>query len=155
MLLGVQGHRNTLNGQDTSGAIRYPHGIAEAANGHFQLQPSIFPRSSPVDARQQARIAENESRFRAMNERITRALDDFDPDLETFSILCECALTECEDMVELTTDDYRRVRSNPRWFAILPDHIIVATETAVEQHPGFWIVEKQGLGGEIAADLAP
>lgn len=103
------------------------------------------------------RIAYNESRFREHNERVkdvvdklaTASLDD-----GRFAIMCECALSECDAMIDVSIPEYERVRSNGRWFVVRPDHMIPDMEVAVDRHDGHWVVEKLGRGGEVAEQLA-
>lgn len=57
-------------------------------------------------------------------------------------------------MIPRTFDEYRHVRSHTRWYVILPDHIIPSTEQPVERHDSYWIIEKLGVGGEVADELA-
>lgn len=59
-----------------------------------------------MDERHLRRIAHNESRFRELNQRIRRGYDDIDPATEHYSVLCECAITECEDMIDISRPDY-------------------------------------------------
>lgn len=106
-----------------------------------------------MDPRQQRRVA-NESKFRAANEVITRKLDEFHGNGEHYEIMCECALTECQDMFELPRGEYGHVRSDPRWFAVLPDHVLQASERTVEDHGRYWIVEKLDEGAKVAEQQA-
>ena len=106
---------------------------------------------------QQLRVAANEDRFRAINEHTTAAIDEFRspkrPD--AYSVVCECAWTECVGMVELTPAEYAHVRSNGRWFAVLHGHVTDASiEVVVEELETHWIVEKRGAAGDFAAARA-
>lgn len=103
-----------------------------------------------MDDKQQRRIAHNEARFRAANESVTDAVEQFSGDVATYSVMCECAITECDDMIEIEPDAYRHVRSSARWFVIRPDHIIEGAEQLVEDHTSWWIVEKIGAGARVA-----
>ncbi len=58
-------------------------------------------------------------------------------------MICECDKTGCEAMISLSVDDYRRVRSNPRRFAIFPGHNDPEIEDIVETHDGHQVVEKR------------
>src|SRR5688572_28742682 len=108
-----------------------------------------------MDEAQQRRIAANEARFRAANERVTEATRAFDEGAAEYALMCECALTECQDMLEISRPDYEQVRSNPRWFAVLPAHVMPpAIERVLEAHSHYWIVEKIAAVAEVAEELA-
>jgi hypothetical protein len=109
-----------------------------------------------VDEEQARRIGINESRFRDLNDRLAENVEQFREDLgsENFAVLCECAVTECTEMIPLTFEAYEHVRSNPRWFVVRPDHIIVSAERMVEHHEAYWLIEKFGTGGDVAEALA-
>ncbi|MCW2961805.1 MAG: hypothetical protein JWM25_629 [Thermoleophilia bacterium] len=94
-----------------------------------------------MDDLQRARIVASKARFRAMNERIRSQVDGFDGAVDTYSLMCECALVNCQDMLELSRGDYDRVRSVISWFVVLPDHMIPPAEKVVEQNERFWIIE--------------
>lgn len=105
-----------------------------------------------MDERQQRRIASNESRFRAINEEVRRRVDAFHGYVDLYSMMCECAVSECQDMIELTCDEYDHVRSNPRWFLVMPDHLLPAAEEPVVRRDTYWIVEKRGEAGRVAEE---
>lgn len=121
-----------------------------------------------MDERQQRRIARNEARFRKTNELLTAAIDDFNDqavsgdrapfdagsDGDDYRVMCECAVSECTEMIPVTRDEYRRARSDSKWFIVMPDHFLPAAERSVEMNDRFWIVEKFGAGGELAEELA-
>lgn len=107
-----------------------------------------------MDERQQRRVAANEARFRALNERQTAAAAEFHgaDDQRELEIVCECAISECDDMVPIDAEEYRRVRGHATWFIIRPDHLIPQVEQLVEQETAYWIVEKIGAGAELAKE---
>jgi hypothetical protein len=88
----------------------------------------------------EARQARNEVLFREINQRIARGSDSQVG--SRLLVICECDKTGCEAMISLSVDDYRRVRSNPRRFAIFPGHNDPEIEDIVETHDGYQIVEK-------------
>ncbi len=47
-------------------------------------------------------------------------------------------------------ETYRRAREHPRRFLVLPGHVDETLEAVVERHPGYLIVEKKGVAGEVA-----
>ena len=109
-----------------------------------------------MDELQQRRIARNEARFRELNDAIARGVERFraGSGAGSFEAVCECAIADCLEMVEIEFPAYHHVRSNPRWFVIRPDHLVAAVEAPVEQRDGYWIIEKLGLGAAVAEDLA-
>jgi hypothetical protein len=86
------------------------------------------------------RLVENETAFRAANERLVDALDGTNVGVVPF--LCECADDTCLERVELDMDAYREVRSNPRHFFKLPGHPDAPGERTVERRPGYEVTEK-------------
>lgn len=113
-----------------------------------------------MDREHQERIAANESLFRRHNEAILHALEQFrgESTQETdpkHSFMCECAVRECADMMEMTLAEYQHVRSNPAWFAVKPEHFFQAAERPVQQGERFWIVDKLDRGREVAEQTAP
>jgi hypothetical protein len=102
------------------------------------------------------RIALNDSTFREANERIAAAAADGNLGAVPLPFLCECAEPLCHEIVRATLEDYRHVRSSPRWFMTVPGHEEGAPEVAtlVENRGDYAIVEKQGHTGEVAEELA-
>ena len=60
----------------------------------------------------------------------------------TSEFVCECGTPECISTIELTVVEYERVRSNPTWFVITPDHDVAQTERLVSRDDGYAVVEK-------------
>ena len=56
--------------------------------------------------------------------------------------MCECASTDCVDHVELTTEEYEEVRSEPTHFAVLSGHEKPGIETVAWRTDRFVVVEK-------------
>ena len=86
----------------------------------------------------QRRIAENESRFREINERLEADLKRLPDDGAPVQYVCECGRADCAQLVSLVRDDYERVRADPRTFVVVPGHeladfedVAVMTETHV------------------------
>ena len=108
-----------------------------------------------MDVEQQRRIAENEARFREVNERMRAAVDEFREDhWGELTLMCECAISECNDMIEIGREAYEHVRSDPKWFMVLPDHLIPTTEKLAEKHDAYWIAEKVDEGARVAESTA-
>jgi hypothetical protein len=98
----------------------------------------------------EARISNNERLFREVNERISRIQGDFGQ-AQAFDIVCECGAQGCLEPITLTHEEYRRLRANPRTFAIVPGHETGDLEDIVERHEGYYVVEKkEGIPAAIA-----
>ncbi len=101
----------------------------------------------PEDQELIGRVAENESAFRAANEKLRGVFED--ADAEEFPFLCECGDFKCTKVVPVPLQLYTRLREQATWFLVSPGHKQLATETVVERGAGYEIVEKSGLAGEI------
>jgi hypothetical protein len=93
------------------------------------------------------RLARNESLFREVNERIQYLAEvneriDYFAKGATTEYVCECSNSECISTIELTVVEYERVRSNPTWFVIKPDHDLARLERVVSRDDGYAVVEK-------------
>ncbi len=97
------------------------------------------------------RLARNEVRFRQINERLEDDLSVLGLEgLQEF--VCECGDPDCSELVHLTFEEYEHVRSNPRWFAVVPGHIFPEVEIVLERQERFELLEKIGATAEIAVD---
>jgi hypothetical protein len=99
------------------------------------------------------RLADNEARFRAINDRIEAGHELSLPD-ERAVFLCECARLGCNATIEMALREYSAVRANPRRFFVLPGHELSELEDVVEVHPDFLVVEKFGSAGREAQATA-
>jgi hypothetical protein len=89
-----------------------------------------------------ARLAKNETIFRAGNEIIDNAAGGR---VEKAPYLCECGEKSCLARVELTPAEYEAVRAHPARFLVVPGHEdLTAGEVVVEQYDRYTLVEKQG-----------
>jgi hypothetical protein len=92
------------------------------------------------DSREE-RLAKNEALFREGNERMAgweeRRVAET---LERY--LCECSDEDCREKVHLHKDEYEHIRSNSRWFVIVPGHEVPDVETVLERNEGWSIIEK-------------
>ena len=100
------------------------------------------------------RIAENETLFRAANERMAdwEERDRAEADELYF---CECCDPECNEKVRLRGPDYERVRSDSCHFFVLPGHETPDVETVIESHDGWVLVEKDPDVREIVEATDP
>jgi hypothetical protein len=100
-----------------------------------------------------ARLAENETIFRAGNERIDAIHGNESGEAP---YLCECGNAGCFEPVPLTHAEYELVRSHPARFLVAPGHEdLSAGEIVVEESGRYTIVEKQGAEGEIVTRTNP
>ena len=100
------------------------------------------------------RVAKNEILFRQVNERILHIEGDrwrVDP----VDFMCECGDITCTRVVQLSLEEYKRVRSDPTHFGVIPGHEIPDVELVVETHPNYLVVEKAGEMRERAEAADP
>ena len=100
------------------------------------------------------RIARNDAIFREANEQIRDFAETLD--IQTpLAFICECADPECREIVQLTLEQYRELRSDPRHFVNVEGHQVAAGDwgEVVAQTDGHVTVEKLGRAGEIVEQL--
>jgi len=107
-----------------------------------------------ADARRR-RIAENEARFREINDRLRDGLRTLPVDGSPVEFICECGHAACAEHVALTLDEYERVRQDPLLFALLPGHQIEDTEDVVGETDRFLVVRKRPPTQPIAEATDP
>jgi hypothetical protein len=86
------------------------------------------------------RKARTESAFREVNEHIAENAQRFDSGSTEF--ICECDNSSCSERIEITLDDYERVRSDGTRFLLAPGHGDGSIEKVVEHRGHFVVVEK-------------
>jgi hypothetical protein len=99
------------------------------------------------------RLAQNESFFRQVNERIREIAGRHDYVEQEF--LCECADPACTERISLTVVEYEKIRSRPARFVLVPGHAAPEFERVVEEEERHVVIDKVGLAGNIAAELDP
>jgi hypothetical protein len=101
------------------------------------------------------RIAQNESSARGINEQIEQAHGSIPPDW-SIRIVCECGYEKCVDFIEVAMDEYQRIRSDPRQFGVVKEHVIQDVEEIVLDADRFTIVAKrEGIAAEVAIRANP
>ena len=95
-----------------------------------------------------AQDSRNQSLFREVNERIGQLANGSDGGGHD-SYICECGNRGCTGSMELSRAEYEAVRRHPNRFAVLPNHENHVTETVVERHGRYSVVEV--LAGEPSA----
>ena len=99
-------------------------------------------------------MAENESLFREVNERVSTLSDRLGPDVP-YEYFCECANPDCTFRIALATTEYEGVRADPKQFVVLPMHYTPEVETLVAENDTYWVVRKTGEAGEFVQQLDP
>ena len=105
-----------------------------------------------ADSREE-RYAKNEAFFREVNERINRLSAGEPAPITVFT--CECANVDCTEHFLVPPEEYEEVRSDPRRFFVTPGHLDLEVEEVVSERRDYWIVEKKGSAGGIAAERDP
>jgi hypothetical protein len=105
----------------------------------------------------ETRAAKNQAMFREVNERVKELNDPTEghPGLVLFDWVCECAHETCVERIALTLREYESVRGVPTHFGVAAsnEHFLPDVERIVSTYPRYWVVEKEGLAGVIAANL--
>jgi hypothetical protein len=90
------------------------------------------------------RIGKNEILYRAVNEEV-RELDARlgAASLPTQSFVCECGEATCTERIELTNEEYEKVRADPRTFALVNGHEKLDVEYVVRRTDRYCVVRKR------------
>jgi hypothetical protein len=106
-----------------------------------------------MDAREH-RLAQNESLFREVNERVEAVAHQLGPDVP-YEFMCECANADCTFRINLPIATYERVRADSRQFVVLPHHYTPEVEELVLEEEAYWVVRKAGEAGDYVEHLDP
>jgi len=107
-----------------------------------------------VDAREK-RLAQNETLFREVNERIEDlALTQTDED-DAYEFLCECSNAHCDLRLSLPLSTYEKARSDGAVFIVAAGHDLPEIEDVVLRGSGFQLVRKHGQAAELATATNP
>jgi hypothetical protein len=107
-----------------------------------------------VDARAR-RIADNESRFREINERLRTDLRVLPDDEEPVEFVCECGKVDCAQPVSLTLTEYEAIRASSLDFAVVPGHHLGDVEDVVDVNERYARVRKHPESAERVRDTDP
>lgn len=69
------------------------------------------------------KLGRNEIVFRNANERLRDLGESFSIVAERADFVCECSDERCAEGIQLTLEEYERVRSDPRWFVVVREHM--------------------------------
>lgn len=103
----------------------------------------------------QEKAARTQSVFREVNERVGELNGAFGSTHGQW--LCECADEGCSERIEMSTEEYARVRSAGTHFAVVPDdgHVLADLERVLERHEQYWVLAKIERGAVLAQRLDP
>ena len=107
-----------------------------------------------TDEHRERRLAENEALAREVNERVGEVAASWYAAQEPLEFICECSLEDCDARVHLRMDEYAKVRSSPMYFALVEAHVFPEIERRVGAVGDAVIVEKIGVGREVAEETA-
>lgn len=108
-----------------------------------------------MDAREK-RLAQNESVFRAVNERIEESASSGEGvDRHVYEFLCECSNADCNLLLPLTVSEYEAVRQNPTHFIVAPGHELPEIETVVLRRGPYQVVTKRGEAAKMVTERDP
>jgi hypothetical protein len=101
--------------------------------------------------------ARTQSLFRDVNERVREINAAFAEHVPLGDWVCECAHNACSERIALNIQEYEGVRADPRRFFVVPseEHVLPEIEEVVARHERFWVVEKEGPAGDLAAKVDP
>ena len=100
-------------------------------------------------------MAENEVRFRDLNERLRDGSDTWGRGDGVIELVCECADEDCTRAITLTAREYEAVRSDEAQFIVVPGHERSEMEDVVADREGWLLVRKRGEAAAIAAHADP
>ena len=107
-----------------------------------------------MDARAH-RIADNESRFREINERLRTDLRAIPDDATPVEFVCECGRIDCTQPVRLTPTEYEAIRASPLDFAVVPGHELPEVEDVVDVGDRFARVRKHAESAPVVRTSDP
>jgi hypothetical protein len=113
---------------------------------------SVFGRD------RERRAANNQSLFRAGNERLKKFNEDwFGTVLPRGGWICECANDTCLQHIEMTSSEYEAVRQDGAHFFVAPsdEHVWPDIERVIERNDGYWVVEKTGHTRDMTRSTDP
>jgi hypothetical protein len=101
------------------------------------------------------RSAENQSRFRDVNEQIELAADRMHL-LGPVPFVCECPRLACSELVSLSLESYEEIRQYPRRFFTIVGHqdgaLAHGAGVIVHEAPDHVVVDQIGEAGRIAEE---
>jgi hypothetical protein len=105
-----------------------------------------------------ARNAHTQNAFRDVNEAITEIGGGFglgERGGEPMEVMCECGRAECVERIEVSREEYERIRSNSVRFVLVAGHEIDAVEHVVYRTETYVVAENHGRAATIARSRDP
>ena len=93
-----------------------------------------------MDDSPEVKKARTEIAFREVNERIAENAQRFDSGSTEF--ICECNDSTCSERIEVSLEEYERVRADGTRFLLAPGHGDGSIEKVVDHRGHFVVVEK-------------
>lgn len=104
-----------------------------------------------LDTTHQRRITGTANSFRRINDEVVdRAGRNASSIDQRVTIICECAVSECADPIDVSLAEYRNIRSNRSRFIVRPEHVVASSDYIVDHNERFWTIEKTGIGRVLA-----
>ena len=100
-------------------------------------------------------VAENEVRFRALNERLQEQSGTWHGTEGQLSVVCECGDEDCTAGIQLSVREYEAVRAVETQFVLIRGHERAEVEDVVDGAENWLVVRKRGEAAEIAAGTDP
>jgi hypothetical protein len=101
------------------------------------------------------RAAQNETISRDINEGIERGHEGTVL-TDLVHMICECGMEDCDRVIAISVAEYEEVRSDPRQFAVVRDHVLGDVEDVVRETDRFVVVcKKDGTPAEVAEEEDP
>jgi len=103
------------------------------------------------------RAGKNQSLFRDINEGVREVNQAHAVQFLLSDWICECADQACTDRIEMSLEQYEKVRERPTSFIVAPskEHAVPDVERVAEKHERYWVVEKLGEAAAVAEQLDP
>lgn len=102
----------------------------------------------------QRRLALNEAVAREVNARVEEVAGNWHANDERIELICECSNDGCALRIHVTTAEYREVRSSDVRFMVVDDHVNEEIERRVGSAGDSTVIEKIGLGRDVASRMA-
>jgi hypothetical protein len=100
-------------------------------------------------------VAENEVRFRGLNERLQDQAAMWQGREGELSLVCECGDEDCTAAIELSVREYEAVRAVETQFVVIRGHERPDVEDVVDMAENWVVVQKRGEAAQIAGGTDP
>ena len=107
--------------------------------------------SQASDAARRERLAYSEALNRQLNERKAKWIEDR---LPTAGFPASARRFTAAPGFGSRRSSGRKPRSKPERFVVAPEHAAPDLEVVVKEYPNHWLIEKRGVAGEIAEEMA-